>query len=127
MKAKHLYPSQFNNKGEWEDVKDIFAIEVNGQRQDSIYDQFKDLKIIADNIGCFDASDYLQTLIKKIEDKQKQKPIELASCDKCSEKIIQPDMLDERCSYIAGCKQMSKQEWESNKLCPLTHKKRMGK
>ena len=127
MKAGHLYPSQFNDKGEWEDIKDVFAIEVGGQRQDSLYDQLKDLRLVADNIGCFDASDYLKGVIEKIEAKAKpeepeepEEPKRFAFCHKCSEKMVQPDMLDNRCHIIAGCKKMTKKEWEGKTPCPET-------
>jgi len=45
-------------------------------------------------------------------------------CYKCSEKIIQPDMFNEKYTSIAGCKLISKQEWKKNnsKSCPLIKK-----
>ena len=33
-------------------------------------------------------------------------------CHKCADKIIQPDMLDSRCSEIVGCHKLTKREWE---------------
>jgi hypothetical protein len=49
----------------------------------------------------------------------------VALCHKCSDKMVQPDMLDEKCHIIAGCKQMTKKEWESNAPCPASGHPRM--
>ena len=55
----------------------------------------------------------------------KPEPISIALCHKCSEKKVQPDMLDERCHIIAGCKKMKTKEWESSAPCPLSGFPRM--
>lgn len=87
-------------------------------RRDSTLDQLKDLTGVANALGCYDGADFLREHIEKIE--KKEEPINIALCCKCSDKMVQPDMLDQSCSYIAGCKRMTKQEWDSNKPCPAT-------
>jgi hypothetical protein len=115
MKARHIY-----NSTKTDDdivVTDTFSIEVEGQRQDSLHDQLKDLVRVAENIGCYDAADFLKTHVEKVEEKE---PRRIDRCHRCDNKIIQQDMLDSNCSYLCGCKLMTKQEWEKGKPCPLT-------
>jgi hypothetical protein len=33
-------------------------------------------------------------------------------CYKCADKIIQPDMLDDRCTHVCGCKELTATQWE---------------
>lgn len=121
MKAKHTYKQKTNG-----DVQDLFCIEVNGQRQDSLYNQLKDLVGVANNIGCFDAADFLQERVKEIEAKATPDPEHVAFCHKCSDKQIQTDMFDKRCFTIAGCNNMTKKEWDNKNIpCPLTGHRRI--
>ena len=130
MKCKHKYST--NKKGV---VEDLFCIEVGGVggvRQDSLYDQLKDLMFVADSIGCYDASDYLRGVVEKIEDKQKtpSEPVEPRTtfCHKCPEKQIQQDLFDEKCQYIAGCNNLTPKEWDNkDHPCPLDGSKRIIK
>lgn len=119
MKCKHKYSTDKEGG-----VEDLFCVKVGGPRQDSLYDQLKDLIFVADNIGCYDASDYLRGVVKKIEDKPPS-PAQVAECSKCSEKIIQQDMLDKRHNTIDGCTQMTKKEWGDKSIpCPITGRER---
>ena len=40
-----------------------------GQRQDSTYDQMKDLIPVANRMGCYDAADYLKKVVESIEER----------------------------------------------------------
>jgi len=97
----------------YNEVMDDKYINQRNQRQDSLYDQLKDLIGVANSIGCYDAADFLQTQVQKIENKNKPK---LALCHKCDDKIIQPDLIDPKCTHICGCKNLSKQEWGAGLL-----------
>jgi len=108
-----------------EKIKQDFVVitGINQQRQDALTDQIKDLIGVANAIGCYDASDFLQSELdrhKPKEPKEPEEPKRFAFCHKCSEKMVQPDMLDNRCHIIAGCKKMTKKEWEGKTPCPET-------
>ena len=97
------------------------------QRQDSLHNQLKDLIRVANNIGCYDAADFLQAHLDKGKAKDKTPPTQtpVAPCHECSNKMVQPDLLDPKCDHIAGCKRMSKQEWQKGLVddlqsnCPI--------
>lgn len=121
MKAGHKYST--NKSGE---VQDIFCIKVGNQRQDSLYNQLKDLIIVADNIGCFDASDYLKGVIENIEPKKPRTSAQVALCQVCKYKQVQQDMLDENKNAIVGCNNLTKKEWENKDIpCPLDGARRI--
>ena len=88
------------------------------QNQQSLKEQLIELDGVAVAIGCYDAHDFL---IEKIE-KKEVTPKESFCCE-CPNKIIQLD-IDEEYNYMAGCKLISKKNWEKlgNKACPLIKK-----
>ena len=49
-------------------------------RQDSLYDQLKTLIGVANEMGCYDASDFLQEQVDKID--KKSEPEHIAFCCK---------------------------------------------
>ena len=74
-----------------------------------------------------------QFIINALKNKEQEKPIKVPLCHKCSDKIIQQDLLDPRCSVLVGCKKLTKQEWEKGNiqspqgfyyqsLCPIMDK-----
>jgi len=100
------------------------------QNQQSLKEQLIELDGVAVAIGCYDAHDFLIEKIVKIEKIEKIEKIvkkEITPkepfCCKCSNKIIQLD-IDEEYNYMAGCKLISKKNWEKlgNKACPLIKK-----
>jgi hypothetical protein len=43
-------------------------------------------------------------------------------CYKCIDRIVQPDLFDERCKTVVGCKKISAKDWDdggADKHCPL--------
>ena len=91
------------------------------QDQQSLKDQLIQLAGVAVAIGCYDAHDFLNKKIEKINKKESTLPEPF--CCECPNKIIQLD-IDEEYNYMAGCKLISKKNWEKlgNKACPLIKK-----
>lgn len=81
------------------------------QRQDSLCDQLKSLVGVANNIGCYDAADFLQKHIDKVEIKKTKAPINIPLCYKCSNKMLQPDLLNDSIELV-GCKELTQTQWE---------------
>ena len=48
--------------------------------------------------------------VTKIGNANDAKPFPM--CWKCASKMIQPDLLDDRCVEIVGCKELTKKQWE---------------
>mgnify|MGYP000536410809 CR=1 FL=1 len=64
-----------------QDNQSICEIEVEGQRQDSLHKQLKDLTTVANMIGCYDAGDFLRSKTEKIEAKEEHEII--PNCSEC--------------------------------------------
>lgn len=104
MKAKHILTTdpEYN-------IIDHLDIVVEGVRQDSLNDQLKDVIQIANEIGCYDAADCIANLF--LNKTTTKTPFD---CETCDNKMIQPDMLDPKKSFISGCKLLGKKEWTKN-------------
>jgi len=91
------------------------------QRQDSLYDQLKTLIRVANEMGCYDASDFLKETVDKIENKGK---VQIAFCCKCTNKMTQPNLFDTS-QELVGCSLLTKKQWENGMKngnqtnCPL--------
>jgi len=54
-----------------------------------------------------------------------KKAKKISMCWKCAYKIIQPDLINEDCSEVVGCKALTKKQWEkgldgmNQKNCPI--------
>ena len=93
-------------------LKGIVEIPLVSQpRQDSLYDQLLTVRDLANCSGCYDAADFLTTHIDSIEEKEKPRQT-IAMCWKCDDKMVQPDMVDDRCTQVVGCKRLTKTQWE---------------
>ena len=123
MKCQHKYSTDKQGG-----VEDLLCISVGEQRQDSLYDQLKDLRIIADNIGCYDASDYLSGVISKIQSNTREEPLPEALCYLCPQQQVQQDMIAPLLETTVGCNYLTKKEWDNeHHPCPINGGKRILK